>query len=210
MTMKTAGAITILRLMISCLLVAITASGFVSGEKEIVLDNLGNPVEFHAPYHAYFKRPGADALFSRYGSPETSGFSCPQRVVLIAYALVLPIINSQVTFIPTSSDSDVVRVSTELKIRFAFPNHCEEYGYWRAADSSLPIKEIVMTGSESSNDTTFTIKKIIKKSGISYQFALGSADKPTDIGLDYLDSGVQRLILSNYSDFNIRFVPAPF
>uniref|UniRef100_M4EXH5 Uncharacterized protein n=1 Tax=Brassica campestris TaxID=3711 RepID=M4EXH5_BRACM len=204
MMMKTAGgAITIFRLMISFLLVAITASGFVSGEKEIVLDTIGRPVEFYAPYHAYFERPGANALICRYGSIETSGFSCPQRVVLLSYGRELRMINSQVTFIPTSSDSDVVRVSTELKIRFQFPNHCEESGYWRVADSSLPIREIVLTGSKSSNDTTFTIKK----SGVSYQFAFGSADKPTAIGLDSLDSGIQRLILSNDYAFDIQFVP---
>ncbi|WZZ26481.1 hypothetical protein YC2023_009882 [Brassica napus] len=139
MMMKTAGgAITIFGLMISFFLCAITASGFVSGEKEIVLDTIGRPVEFYAPYHAYFERPGANALICRYGSIETSGFSCPQRV---------------------------------------------ESGYWRVADSSLPIREIVLTGSKSSNDTTFTIKK----SDVSYQFAFGSADKPTDIGLDLLD-----------------------
>ncbi|KAF3600936.1 hypothetical protein F2Q69_00034501 [Brassica cretica] len=81
MMMKTAGgAITIFGLMISFFLCAITASGFVSGEKEIVLDTIGRPVEFYAPYHAYFERPGANALICRYGSIETSGFSCPQRV----------------------------------------------------------------------------------------------------------------------------------
>ncbi|KAG2248112.1 hypothetical protein Bca4012_088654 [Brassica carinata] len=169
MMMKTAGgAITIFGLMISFFLCAITASGFVSGEKEIVLDTIGRPVEFYAPYHAYFERPGANALICRYGSIETSGFSCPQRV---------------------------------LKIHFQFPNHCEESGYWRVADSSLPIREIVLTGSKSSNDTTFTIKK----SDVSYQFAFGSADKPTDI--DSLDSGIQRLILSNDYAFDIHFVP---
>ncbi|KAL0835573.1 hypothetical protein Bca101_087462 [Brassica carinata] len=131
--MKTAGgAITIFGLMISFFLCAITASGFVSGEKEIVLDTIGRPVEFYAPYHAYFERPGANALICRYGSIETSGFSCPQRVIQMC---------------------------------------------------SLPIREIVLTGSKSSNDTTFTIKK----SDVSYQFAFGSADKPTDIGLDLLD-----------------------
>ncbi|CAF2073101.1 unnamed protein product, partial [Brassica oleracea] len=60
-------------------------SGFVSGEKEIVLDTIGRPVEFYAPYHAYFERPGANALICRYGSIETSGFSCPQRVMWYVY-----------------------------------------------------------------------------------------------------------------------------
>ncbi|CAF2063995.1 unnamed protein product [Brassica oleracea var. botrytis] len=90
--------------------------------------------------------------------------------------------------------SDVVRVSTELNIRFSRPSLCPGSRYWRVEDSS---KAVVLNGSKSSNDSTFTIQKF----GKSYKLAFGSADKPTDVGLE-------RIRIEDYSvstELNIKF-----
>ncbi|CAN6971151.1 hypothetical protein IGI04_034260 [Brassica rapa subsp. trilocularis] len=109
-----------------------------------------------------------------------------------------------VIFVLSSSD-DVVRVSTELNIMFARRFFCrDESGYWRVANSSLPIKEVVLSGSKSTYDSTFTIQKSVNG---SYKFAFGSADKPTNIGLDGIYPGISRLVLSNSSSFGVSFIP---
>lgn len=198
--MKTAGAVTILGLMTSLLLIAITSLGVVVGQKEAVLDSNGQPVKANAPY--YIWKPEERAWISRYGNRTFAPFSCPRRVVLFSNAIVET--PPPVIFVLPSSD-DVVRVSTELNIMFSRPFRCPESGYWRVvANSSSPIKEVVLSGSKSSNDSTFTIMKF--DSG-SYKFAFGSADKPTDIGLDATYPGISRLILSNNSSFGVSFVP---
>lgn len=56
------------------------------------------------------------------------------------------------------------------------PTHCRESGFGRVPDSSLPVKEVVLSGSRSSNHSTFTIKK----SDVFYKFAFGNGDKPMD------------------------------
>lgn len=47
---KTAGLITIFPLTISLLLIAITASGVVAGDSDVVVDSNGDPVKAYAPY----------------------------------------------------------------------------------------------------------------------------------------------------------------
>ncbi|KAF2574284.1 hypothetical protein F2Q70_00002427 [Brassica cretica] len=98
--------------------------------------------------------------------------------------------------------SDVVRVSIDLSIKFIMPSHCGESDFWRVPDSSLLVKEVVPSGSMSSNDSTFTIKK----SDVFYKFAFSSGDKPMDFGLEAIGRGVARLILSNNSDLRVSFV----
>ncbi|KAF8092266.1 hypothetical protein N665_0418s0002 [Sinapis alba] len=121
----------------------------------------GKPVKANAPY--YIWKAEERVWISRYGNRTLAPFSCPRRV-------------------HPSSDDVVVRVSTELNIMFARRFFCrDESGFWRVANSSLPIKEVVLSGSKSSNDSTFTI---MKSDNGSYKFAFGSAYKPTDIGLD--------------------------
>ncbi|KAL0793283.1 hypothetical protein Bca101_064660 [Brassica carinata] len=84
------------------------------------------------------------------------------------------------------------------------PTHCGESGFGRVPDSSLPVKEVILSGSRSSNDSTFTIKK----SDVFYKFAFGNGDKPMDyFGLEAIGRGVARLILSNNSDLRVSFVP---
>ncbi|CAF2039502.1 hypothetical protein YC2023_106281 [Brassica napus] len=199
--MKTAGVIKIFGLMISFLLIAITPSGaVVAGEKEVVLDSGGQPVRANAPY--YIWKPDEKAWISRYGNRTFAPFSCPRRVVLFSNAVVET--PPPVIFVLSSSD-DVVRVSTELNIMFARRFFCrDESGYWRVANSSLPIKEVVLSGSKSTYDSTFTIQKSVNG---SYKFAFGSADKPTDIGLDGIYPGISRLVLSNSSSFGVSFIP---
>ncbi|CAN6856421.1 unnamed protein product [Brassica oleracea] len=201
--MKTTGAaIKIFGLMISFLLIAITPSGAVAGEKEVVLDSGGQPVRANAPY--YIWKPEERAWISRYGNRTLSPFSCPRRVVLFSNAIVET--PPPVIFVLLSSSDDVVRVSTELNIMFARRFFCrDESGYWRVANSSLPIKEVVLSGSKSSYDSTFTIQKSVNG---SYKFAFGSADKPIDIGLDGIYPGISRLVLSNTSSFGVSFIPA--
>ncbi|KAL0807469.1 hypothetical protein Bca101_099961 [Brassica carinata] len=75
--------------------------------------------------------------------------------------------------------------------------------YWRVEDSS---KAVVLNGSKSSNDSTFTIQKF----GKSYKLAFGSADKPTDVGLERIRIEDYRLILSNNSGFAVAFARALF
>ncbi|KAF8045099.1 hypothetical protein N665_5605s0002 [Sinapis alba] len=192
--MKTSGAIKIFLLMIYLLLVAITSSGVVAGEEEEVLDTDGYPVVARASYLIDVRGPE--------GKLWVSQFECSQRVVSISDEIEegpLP-----VSF-ELSYDREVT-VSTELKIKFELSTECGESGYWRVASSSSssPTKEIDTSGSESSDDTTFTIMKTGKG---DYKFAFVSADKPTDIGLDKISSGVWRLILSNNSVFGVSFIP---
>ncbi|KAF8068111.1 hypothetical protein N665_1151s0006 [Sinapis alba] len=191
--MKTSGAIILL--MIYLLLVAITSSGVVAGEEEEVLDTDGYPVVARASYLIDVRGPE--------GKLWVSQFECSQRVVSISDEIEegpLP-----VSF-ELSYDREVT-VSTELKIKFELSTECGESEYWRVASrssSSSPTKEIDTSGSESSDDTTFTIMKTDKG---DYKFAFVSADKPTDIGLDKISSGIWRLILSNNSVFGVSFVP---
>ncbi|WZZ13121.1 hypothetical protein YC2023_106210 [Brassica napus] len=51
-------------------------------------------------------------------------------------------------------------------------------------DSSSSTKAVVLTGSKSSNDSTFTI---MKSSDGLYKIPFGSADKPMELGLEKLD-----------------------
>ncbi|KAL0794028.1 hypothetical protein Bca101_065405 [Brassica carinata] len=197
--MKRTGAITIL----SLLLIGITSWGVVDGQKEVVLDSRGQPVKANAPY--YIWKPEERAWISRYGNRTFAPFSCPRRVVLFSNAIVET--PPPVIFALASSDDVFVRVSTELNIMFSRRFFCRnEFGYWRVvANSSSPIKEVVLSGSKSSNDSTFTIQKF--DSG-SYKLAFGRADNSTDIGLDGIYPGISRLILSNNSSFGVSFVPA--
>lgn len=191
--MKTSGAIKTFLFMISLLLVAITASGVVAGEEEEVLDTNGFPVVARASYLIDVQGPEGNLWISQY--------ECPQRLVSISDDIEegpLP-----VSF-ELSYDREVT-LSTELKIKFELNTECGETGYWRVANSSSsPTKEIVMSGSESSDDSTFTIMKSDKG---GYKFAFLSADKPKDISLDKISSGVWRLILSNNSVFGVSFIP---
>ncbi|CAH8380644.1 unnamed protein product [Eruca vesicaria subsp. sativa] len=200
--MKTTGAVTVFQLVIYLWLIAITASSVVAGEKEAVLDTNGHPLFAHAPYLVKIQSPNGTAWISKYPINTADLTSCPQRVVSMSDEIVG--IYIPIEFI-LSSDEDVVRVSTELNIRFPWADECEESGIWRVADSSLPVKEVVMSGSDSSNDSTFSIQK---SDNGTYKFAFGSADKPKDIGLDVIGHGLWRLILSNNSGFAISFVPA--
>ena len=193
--MKTDGKITILRLMIFFLLVAI-----VAGENEAVLDYLGLPLKARYNYHAVVHTiPKGGAFISQYGKLTRKGMKCPQNVLMLFGEDDISKRN-QIQFVLSSSSSDVVRVSTELNIRFVHPL-CNVSGYWRVANSSSPLKEVVMTGSKSSNDSTFTIQK----SGDGfYKFAFGSADKPMSIGLQPIHVSA-KLILSKDIDFSVSF-----
>ncbi|CAH8330905.1 unnamed protein product [Eruca vesicaria subsp. sativa] len=158
-------------------------------------------IRIRAAYLIEVHSPKGKAWISEYGSDISDPYSCPQRVVAISDEIVelpLPV------YFELSWDRELT-VPTELKIKFEFSTECDESGYWRVANSSSsPTKEIVMSGSESSDDTTFTVMKSDKG---YYKFVFGSADKPTDIGLDEIRSGVWRLILSNNSDFGVSFAP---
>ncbi|CAH8306440.1 unnamed protein product [Eruca vesicaria subsp. sativa] len=203
--MKTAGAITLIfpMMMISLLLIAITASGAV--DSDVVLDSNGDPVRAFAPYYIEVRTSqGRRANISEFGIDENHALSCPQRVV--AYSDELMGIAKPVIFL---FSTHFVRVSAELSIKFAWTTECDEPGVWKVADSidgsSWATKEIFLSGTDSSSDSTFIIKK--SENG-SYKLAFGSSEKPQDFGLDEIRYGVWRLILSNNSGFTVSFVPA--
>ncbi|CAG7904337.1 unnamed protein product [Brassica rapa] len=177
--------------MISFLLVAISV---VAGQKETVLDSRGNPVKANARY--YILSPKEVRMAAITDKSFFDAISCPQRVVMSSEPLTVEPVIFELS-------SDVVRVSTELNIRFSRPSLCPGSRYWRVEDSS---KAVVLNGSKSSNDSTFTIQKF----GKSYKLAFGSADKPTDIGLERIRIEDYRLILSNNSGFAVSFAPAQF
>ena len=188
---------------ISLLLIAITASGVVAGDSDVVLDSNGDPVKAYAPYFVEVRTSeGRRANTSEHGIDENHSLSCPQRVV--AFSDELMGIPKPVMFL---FSTHFVRVSAELSIRFAWDTECDESGVWRVADSrdsSSATKEIFLSGTDLSSDSTFIIKK--SENG-SYKFAFGSSGKPQDIGLDEIRYGVWRLILSNNSGFSVSFVP---
>ncbi|KAH0857257.1 hypothetical protein HID58_085518 [Brassica napus] len=171
-----------------------------TGENEAVLDYLGLPLKARYNYHAVVHTiPKGGAFISQYGKLTRKGMKCPQNVLMLFGEDDISKRN-QIQFVLSSSSSDVVRVSTELNIRFVHPL-CNVSGYWRVANSSSPLKEVVMTGSKSSNDSTFTIQK----SGDGfYKFAFGSADKPMSIGLQPIHVSA-KLILSKDIDFSVSF-----
>ena len=147
--MKTDGAITIFRLMITFLLVAITSSGVVLGENEEVYDSTWEPVQADAPYLVEVHNLQKRASITRYGRKRHKAFSCLHRVVSIFDEIIHP--PRPIIFVLSS---DVVRVSTDLSIKFIMPSHCGESDFWRVPDSSLLVKEVVPSGSMSSNDST--------------------------------------------------------
>ncbi|CAF1720832.1 unnamed protein product [Brassica napus] len=210
--MKKDVAITILRLMmISDLLVVTTPFGVVAGEKEVVLDSNGNPVKSTALYFLKVQSPERTSWISRYGSGILSFDPCPKRVV----SAPAGIMNPPEAFAFDLS-SDVVRVSTELNIRSVLmPPICRETGYWRVEDRSSSTKAVVLTGSKSSNDSTFTI---MKSSDGLYKISFGGVDKPKELGLEKLDDrgtwvlGLDRLWFSfwNNSDPPLLCPDSPF
>ncbi|CAN6804878.1 unnamed protein product [Brassica oleracea] len=179
--MKKDVEITILGLMmISFLLVVTTSFGVVAGEKEVDLDSNGNPVKSTALYFLKVQSPERTSWISRYGSSILSFDPCLKRVV----SAPAGIMNPPEAFASDLS-SDVVRVSTELNIRLVLmPRICRETGYWRVEDRSSSTKAVVLTGSKSSNDSTFTI---MKSSDGLYKISFGGADKPKELGLEKLD-----------------------
>ncbi|KAF8080628.1 hypothetical protein N665_0932s0028 [Sinapis alba] len=202
--------------MITFLLVVamITATDVVSGEKEVVLDSEGNPVKANAAYFISHSNPYT--FITRYNGHHRfimrKPFSQlnPEPVLFSTRKKDVP----RPVIFGVSSDvvaSLVVRVSTELHIKFRDPGHSSS-GIWRVANNSSPIKTVVMPRSWSlDEEATFTIQKL--KGG--YGFAFGRADKPVPIcakvvGVSYLS----RLRLSNLSQVNmscfppVKFIPA--
>ncbi|CAA7024363.1 unnamed protein product [Microthlaspi erraticum] len=173
--MKTGAIIT---LMISFLLAAKTTSG----ENEIVLDFWGSPVKPNTWYFAQteviggtyisrFKVPLVPIFHSL--SPETAVFTKTSSSFLIHPLPIMFVLSSDV----------VVRVSTELNIKFAFPSACNETGFWQVRDDFFSQHMVHLMGTKSASDSTFTIKKSDDK---VYKFAFGGtsvdpSDNSTDI-----------------------------
>ncbi|RIA03999.1 hypothetical protein BRARA_K01771 [Brassica rapa] len=201
MKMKTVGAIAIFQLVICFLFVAITALGVVSGQNEVVTDNFGRPVKANAPY--LINVPTTPAL-RRWITQAYSFPTCSDNVFMMTNNLN-HMARIPVRFVlPSSSSDDVVRVSTELSIQFT-GTYCKNVsGYWSIR--SNPYEHVVVTGSRSSNDSTFIIKNVRDR---FYSFAFGSADKPTDLALKYTDSrqAMARLALSGGTRFMVSFYP---
>ncbi|CAH8323820.1 unnamed protein product [Eruca vesicaria subsp. sativa] len=161
--MKTGGTIKILGMIISLLLVAITAA---SGEKEAVLDSLGRPVETDTPYlirvdYGIHIDVVDEGWVSRYALPF---FPCPKDVMVDRnipdYAIF--------SFVSLLSLPDVLRVSTEFQIYFRPSNkRCWDSGYWRVVDGL-----VLKGGGPDVNNTIFTIEK----RGGSYRFAFKGAE----------------------------------
>lgn len=158
--MKTGAAITF-QVIISYLLLGITTS-YVAGENEAVVDFYGKPVKANVPYYAGFV--STPAFITRYGLDEPG--SCPEGVVFSFDSNLL--LRTPIIFV--SSSSDVIRVSTEVSIKFALPSECDESGVWRVTDYAEDNDEVLLTGSGSTDDSMFTIEKFHR----SYKFAFKS------------------------------------
>ncbi|CAA7060185.1 unnamed protein product [Microthlaspi erraticum] len=176
--MKSGAAFTF-QVIISYLLLAITTS--VAGENEAVLDFYGKPVKANVPYYAGFV--STPAFLTRYGLDEPG--SCPEGVVFSFDSNLVPP-RIPIIFV-SSSSSDVIRVSTEVSIKFALPSECDESGVWRVTDYAEDNDEVLLTGSESTDDSMFTIEKFHK----SYKFAF----KSVEMGMFKESSHVWRLKL---------------
>ncbi|CAA7058305.1 unnamed protein product [Microthlaspi erraticum] len=177
--MKTSAVITF-PLLIFFLLVALTASS-VGGKNEAVIDSEWKPVKANTPYLVL----GFMSRDSEYLSRETfarNATSCRERPVL-NYLHILPDRAEPIMFVLPSSSSpdDVVRVSTELNIKFTNPSRCNESGFWRVSgfDDKTLFETVLQDGSESRSDSTFTIRRTNPYT--RYKFYFGSSSS-ADLG----------------------------
>ncbi|KAJ4899877.1 Kunitz family trypsin and protease inhibitor protein [Raphanus sativus] len=179
--MKAVGAITIFQLVLCFLFVAITTFSVVSGENEVVTDNFGRPVKANDPYliNVLSTPPLRQWITQLPPYPDCSDYVLMMTSTLNHFQRIA------VRFIlPSSSDDDVVRVSTELKIQFTglYPCKKKQSGYWSV--SSEPIERVVLTGSKSSNDSTFIIKPIKDR---FYSLNFGSVDNSREVLIKFTD-----------------------
>ncbi|CAA7058306.1 unnamed protein product [Microthlaspi erraticum] len=179
--MKTSAVITLL-------LVALTASS-VGGENEAVIDTNANPVMANTPYRV----STFIAAFPEYLSRQTfhaNVSSCRERAVS-TFKNIFPGRGEPVVFVlpPSSSGDNVVRISTELNIKFTYPSRCNESGIWRVSrlEDKTSFETVLQDGAESRNDSTFTVRKTVRG---TYKFFFGSSvdldDNSTEIIGDHI------------------------
>ncbi|CAH8388887.1 unnamed protein product [Eruca vesicaria subsp. sativa] len=165
--MKRGNAIT----MRSFLLVAVTSCAVVFGGNELVLDAYSRPVKAFTRYYPRQVSSKANMWLT------TTNTSDPETPCLERRVVYTSVFSEDETIMFIPKQGAYVRVSTELNTVMSLDSKCDTLGIWRVADSSSKIKEVVLTGSMSSNDSIFTIQRAHRFLSI-YKFAFGNS---TDI-----------------------------
>ncbi|CAH2058449.1 unnamed protein product [Thlaspi arvense] len=178
---------------ISILLVALTTFGVVVADvNQLVYDADGEPVKTNVPYFVSFMTLEYGMWICRMNMG-SDPMSCPQQPVMFTNPNIAP---TPIMFVLPSSNSsyNVIHESTEVNIKFASHDRCRESGFWRVVQNSTSSQgEVVLTGSKSSKDSTFTIEKPNEY----YTFIFGNNDDRTTISLS--NEPISRLISKRYS-----------
>ncbi|KAL1211592.1 Kunitz trypsin inhibitor 6 [Cardamine amara subsp. amara] len=181
-------------IMISFLLVAITTTCRVVGEgNDVVYDGEGEPVKPNVPYYISFMTSDYNMWICRKNMGSSDPKSCPQQPVMFTNPSIAP---TPVMFILPSKSDTVVRESAKLKIKFVNPRHCGESGFWRVVQKTNLEGEVVLNGSKSSNDSTFSIHKTNEY--YKFTYGDGDGDYPTTISLSN-EYPIYRLLSKKYS-----------
>lgn len=177
--------------MIFVLLVAIaTTSGVVGDVNDVVYDGEGDPVKPNVLYYISFMTSDYNMWISRLRWRSNDPNVCPQQPLMVTHPSVgTP---TQVMFV-SPSNSDVIRESAGVKIKFV-NGHCGQSGVWRVVQRTSTEGEVVLNGSESSDDTTFKIHSTDQY----YKFSFGEGDYPNNIALSN-DYPISRLLSKKYT-----------
>ncbi|CAE5966078.1 unnamed protein product [Arabidopsis arenosa] len=180
-------------MMISFLLVAITATFGVVGEGNyVVYDGEGDQVKPNVPYYISFMTSDYNMWICRKKWRSNDPNSCPQQPLMVTHPNIAA--PTPVMFVLSNKSDTVVRESTKLKIKFVDPCHCGESGFWRVVQRNSSEGEVVLNGSTSNNASTFAIEQTDQY----YKLTFGDGDYPTTISLSN-DYPIYRLLSKRFS-----------
>ncbi|KAF8080630.1 hypothetical protein N665_0932s0030 [Sinapis alba] len=200
--MKTSDAMRMITFLLVVAMITAASDDVVSGEKEVVLDYKGNPVKANAAYFIGHRGPDIIASIARYTYKNRELRHKLRHIKFYEEPVLFSGEESPEYEAVKFSLSDdwesrkVVRVSTELQIRYNSPSPIFSE-VWRVNNISSPVKTVVVSEFPifwKDYGTTFTIQKL--KGG--YGFAFGSADKPVTICAEVIgQTPIAELRLSN-------------
>ncbi|CAA7024548.1 unnamed protein product [Microthlaspi erraticum] len=203
--MKT-NAISFLLVVVATFVVVVVV---VADVNQKVYDADGEPIKTNVPYFVSFMTLEYGMWICRMNMG-ADPMSCPQQPVMFTDPNIAPtpimFVLPSSSSLSNSSDVNVVHESTEVSIKFASRDRCSESGFWRVVQNNTSSQgEVVLTGSKSSSDSTFTIEKPNEY----YTFIFGSNDDRTTISIS--NGPISRLISTRFSgEMEVYFYRATF
>lgn len=166
----------------------------IAADNEPVLDIHGEELKVGTEYIISSMIWGAGG-----GDVSATNKTCPDDVIQYSLDLLqgLP-----VTFSPANSEEDVIRVSTDLNIKFSIKETCDQSPVWKIQKSTnSEVQWFVTTGGVEGNPGMNTITNWFKieKAGIGYKLVFCPEDichcgvLCRDIGI-YFENGKGRIL----------------